>query len=51
MRYLYYENDPGRRSAANLLARHEAPRIAINVAKTPELVKGGRSINRPPFEG
>jgi hypothetical protein len=37
--YLYYENQPGRRAAANLLTREEARRIAINMAKMPELLK------------
>jgi hypothetical protein len=31
--YVYYEEEPGRRTSANLMTRDEARHIAVNIAK------------------
>ena len=37
--YVYFKEEPGRRSAARLFSRDEALRIAANIAKLPGLLQ------------
>jgi hypothetical protein len=37
--FVYYEDEPGRQAAANLMTRDEARRIAANIAKLPTFAR------------
>jgi hypothetical protein len=37
--YIYYEEEPGRRAAANLMTKDEARRIPANIAKLADLLR------------
>jgi hypothetical protein len=36
--YVYFEEEPGRRAAENLMSHDEAGALAVNIAKLPELL-------------
>jgi hypothetical protein len=43
---VYYEEEKGRRTAANLMTKDEARRIAADIVKLPELMPSGEGSSR-----
>ena len=37
--FVYFEDEPGRRSAENLMSHNEAGALALNIAKLPDLLR------------
>ena len=42
--FVYFEDEPGRRSAAKLLTKDGARRLAASVAKVPDLLTSRRDV-------
>jgi hypothetical protein len=45
--YVYFESQPGRRAAANLMTKDEARKVAAGIAKLPELLGAAQPEGNP----